>query len=62
MEQPARRRKDAPISPMEEENFPDSPQRRAADREMDEPSNLRPSADPIPRRRAPAREAEDEDG
>lgn len=45
---------------MEEENFPDNPTRRAADREMDEPANV-PGLIPERPRRAPAREVEDED-
>lgn len=51
----------APIDPTQEENFPDNPTRRAADREMNEPSNLRPSARPTPRSDVPVRELEEEE-
>lgn len=45
---PPRRRKASSPNPMEEENFPtSSPTRRAVEREMDEPSNLRGPSDPV---------------
>ena len=53
---PEKRKKGAPTDPTAEENFPDNPTREAADREMDEPENLRSSARPIPRREPPERE------
>lgn len=57
------RRKGKGPSPMDEENFPtDNPTRRAVDREMREPSNVRGPTDPIPRRRPPLQEAEEEGG
>ena len=61
---PERRRKPSDASqgpnPMEEENFPtDSPTRRAVERDMREPSNVRGPSDPIPRRRPPIQEADE---
>ncbi|HET6404786.1 MAG TPA: hypothetical protein VFH78_09065 [Candidatus Thermoplasmatota archaeon] len=61
MTEPVRRKASGNVDPTAEENFPDNPTRRAADREMNEPANLRPSARPLPRREPPAREL-DEDG
>lgn len=59
---PERRKAKGP-NPMDEENFPtDNPTRRAVDREMREPSNIRGPAEPIPRRKPPIHEAGDEDG
>lgn len=46
--------------PIDEENFPDSPARRSADREMAEPTNI-PGVAPT-RMRHSSGEAEDEDG
>jgi len=47
-------------NPMEEENFPtESPTRRAVERDMREPSNVRGPSSPIPRRDPPLKEAED---
>ena len=46
---------------MDEENFPErSPTRDAVEREMREPSNVRGSNEPVPRREPPAKEAADE--
>ena len=43
--------------PMGEENFPrNNPTRRSADEKMSEPSNVRPSNDPLPRRTPPTQE------
>lgn len=42
-------------NPMEEENFPvNNPTRRAADKHMDEPSNIRPPTKPTPSRMRPS--------
>ncbi|HUR68503.1 MAG TPA: hypothetical protein VM370_04595 [Candidatus Thermoplasmatota archaeon] len=46
-------------NPMEEENFPDSPAREAADREMAEPTNV-PGSKPMLPKRMPIQESEDE--
>ena len=47
-------------NPMDEENFPDNPARRAADREMAEPTNV-PGAMPPRRMKRPEVEGEGED-
>jgi len=45
-------------NPMDEENFPrNNPTRKSADKHMSEPSNVRGSRDPVPRR-MPVTEAE----
>lgn len=61
---PERRRRsseaDQGPNPMEEENFPtESPTRRAVERDMREPSNIRGPSEPIPRRRPPIQEADE---
>lgn len=44
--------------PMEEENFPqNNPTRKSADKHMREPSNVRGSRDPVPRKPQPIHEA-----
>ena len=54
-----RRRRAAGPNPMDEENFPPrSPTRDAVEREMREPSNVRGSHEPVPRREPPAKEVE----
>lgn len=45
-------------NPMEEENFPDSPARESADREMAEPTNIPGVMPPKPMRRAREEEGE----
>jgi hypothetical protein len=43
---------------MDEENFPDNPTRRSADKHMAEPDNTPGSSDPIPEQGGPAHEDE----
>lgn len=59
MPDPDRRRKASTPNPMDEENFPDNPTRRSADKHMAEPRNIPGSADPLPRKRAPVHEDEE---
>lgn len=58
----SRRKEERSIAPnpMEEANFPeDSPTRRAVEREMREPANVRPSGSPLPRQRPPIQEIDE---
>lgn len=49
-------------NPMEEENFPrNNPTRKSADKNMREPSNVRGSQDPVPRRMPTTEAGGDED-
>lgn len=48
---PSPKKGTATPNPMDEENFPpNNPTRRSAEKHMNEPSNVRGSQDPVPRR------------
>lgn len=57
---PKKKRAGSP-NPMDEENFPtNNPTRRAVERDMKEPSNVRGPSDPTPHKKPPIQEAGDE--
>lgn len=52
---PEKKQKSEGSGPMDEENFPtNNPTRRAADKHMDEPSNVRGPTNPTPSRVKPS--------